>query len=431
MKLNYFKRISWFLTIALVFLTLIGFSVNAENVNQDTSPTASFNFNSIADLSAFNCYYINNSSEQNGPKVDVQDYWSFTNGKLVRNGHFNVNDGANKIASLTYIKHKYRNFELEVDYTMGSDNYWWPVVSFRKDRPDNSFLADGSCAFVQQDGKATFWGPASDAIASVPIAGYNRNIQHHMKLRIVDYDAKLYVDGILQNSYRLPKFTPYSGYISLMSVNNNSSFDNLLITNLDDFGNPTATKELVSVSKVNDVSVDLGSDKATAISKLPTSVNVTDEDGNIHNSAVNWDSNEYNPNVADKYSFVGTLNIPTTELANPHNFLAVAYVNVTDSQSFGSFFSAKANEAMSIKTNNTVKLIGNNNFAFPLNTYNQSNNTVGTKINSNNFDIVFYIFAVFQLVLLLFGLVYAFVTQKNKGLVGMFNHTKTKGEKQE
>lgn len=184
-------------------------------------------------LQDFDSYYIEDTAvSMQGVARDFSKNWTVQDGRLIR-----VNDltgpegGTNQVAILTYNKQKFSNFMLSVDVKMGGDSYWWPVVAILQQENNGSyFLSDGLGLFIQQSGVATIWGSGiSNPIEGQPISGYKNNSIHNITVTVLGGRLSFYVDGTLALNYQIPSDISSEGYISLMSVNNGSMFNNLVI----------------------------------------------------------------------------------------------------------------------------------------------------------------------------------------------------------
>lgn len=207
----------------------------------DQRTTVKYYFDDETELSDFATYWLDDATQKQGVTQSFADLWEIKDGKLVRKAPTSGNEGGtNKLAMLTYNEKLYKNFELSVKIKMGSDSYWWPVVAFRQTTPGYYFLDNGVGAFIQEGGQPTFWGIKVGPVEGTKIAGFNRNAEYTMKLRVVEDKAELYYNGVKVNEITIPEESAAAGYISLVSVNNQCSFDDLMITELDANGNPVA-----------------------------------------------------------------------------------------------------------------------------------------------------------------------------------------------
>ena len=81
---------------------------------------------------------------------------------------------------------------------------------------------------------ATVWGSGTNGpIEGKAIAGYKSSVPHNMTVIVLGKSLKFYVDNSLALDITLSQDLG-EGYISLMSVNNASTFANLVIQEITD-----------------------------------------------------------------------------------------------------------------------------------------------------------------------------------------------------
>jgi len=192
----------------------------------------------------FEAYYVYTMGGSSNPDTiysskDEKARWYLEGNSLNRQSLDNdiaLNFGTNSIGVITFTKQKYTNFELEVDYKSGALTYYWPVIGFRQNEKGQYHLTDGAGDFVQNGGKETLWG--TDGVGgpyeSGGIQGYVNNTWHHMKLRVEGISLAITVDSDNSTTYKrnLPSSFFRTGYLSLISVNNDCSFKDLSIKEL-------------------------------------------------------------------------------------------------------------------------------------------------------------------------------------------------------
>ena len=209
--------------------------------------------------------------------ISEEARWYVSGGTLSRKmveHDIDLSSGTNSIGVVTLTKKKYTNFELTVDYKMGDLTYYWPVIGFRQTEPGKYYLSDGAGAFVQNGGKATLWG--TDGVGgpyeSAGYASYQNGQWHTLKVVLDGLNFKMYIDNKSEPelSRVLPETMFRSGYISLISVNNNCSFRNLSIKELpivdvrssysqeptlDTFSEASLLRQAKTVENINELSV--------------------------------------------------------------------------------------------------------------------------------------------------------------------------------
>ena len=169
-----------------------------------------------------------------------------------------------KVAAATYTGHVFHNFELHVDYTQGIDSYYWAMIgfgqtelnqfAFTRDEDDNITMNPngGLYAYVEREGRSVYWGNAdsadNDEVGRIRprisnLKDYIGREPHHMRLVMLNGIVTMYIDDQEINLKARVPSQAQTGYISLISVNNDSQYDNLSITPLDFEGNPVPLSE--------------------------------------------------------------------------------------------------------------------------------------------------------------------------------------------
>lgn len=212
----------------------------------DPETTVKVTFQSQEDFKKFGSYYIADAEKEQAQRADAGRYWKISDGRLTRlDGDIKPDDAlTSKVASLVYEGRKFQNFEMSIDYSHSTKTVWWPILLFGQQTPGAFFFQEGGgvAAFVQMDGIASLWGTDgkvstdTGAVMGDKISGYNKDVLHNMKIRVVGKSLKMYVDGKLALEYTLPQ--TYNGYVGIMTNASTCSFDNFMVTNLDASGNP-------------------------------------------------------------------------------------------------------------------------------------------------------------------------------------------------
>ena len=213
----------------------------------DEGDTYTQNFTSADAVNEdFEAYYqstmgaSSNRTSVGASSSDTTNYY-VERGELIRHsveGDISRDLGTDSFAILTFTKQQYVNFDLTVEYKMGAATYYWPVVAFRQSEAGKYFLETGGGIFAQQEGMVTLWGADVDGIGgpyeSTSPGGYDRNAWHKFRIRLDGLDLTVWLDG--SGTPALTRKLPYSafkrGYISLISVNNDSRFRNFSVTEL-------------------------------------------------------------------------------------------------------------------------------------------------------------------------------------------------------
>jgi hypothetical protein len=227
--------------------TLLSISLNKLHVNAGVGDIYTQDFSNLEsvndDFSAYYLYTMGGQSEEIPIESDASSntHWYLENNTIKRkslNDDINLSLGTNSFAILTLETQTYVNFELTVDYKNGGDTYFWPVVAFRQSEKGKYFLEDGAGVFVQNEGIITLWGGdgVGGPFESPKIPGYTQsaNEWHTLKIVLNGINLDVYLDDMTEISYSRTLSSRFfkEGYISLISVNNSSSFRNLRITEL-------------------------------------------------------------------------------------------------------------------------------------------------------------------------------------------------------
>lgn len=164
----------------------------------------------------------------NGSATDT--HWYIDGGVLKRINGVEQGADTNRVAILTFTKEAYVNFEMSVDYKAGPTGFW-PVIGIRQLEAGKYYLDDGAGVFVQQSGIVTLWGdPAVQGphnLSSIP--GYKATEWHTMQIKALGNTLSVSIDnqpwiekGLSADFYDL-------GYVSLISVNNETEYRNFRI----------------------------------------------------------------------------------------------------------------------------------------------------------------------------------------------------------
>ena len=159
------------------------------------------------------------------------------NGALTRKNDIYAEGGGSttRVAVLTYKKKLFTNFRATVVYKQGSTTWGWSAFAFRQLDEGMTAADDGAYCFVQGGGQATIWGRycgSYSALESDSDSSYDKSLKHTMTVEVIGNDINLYVDGILKKTHVLPSSFYYEGYISLLSLDNDSYFYSLKVEEL-------------------------------------------------------------------------------------------------------------------------------------------------------------------------------------------------------
>ena len=179
-------------------------------------------------------------SSQNARRSDELAYtWTLEDGAITRTGNVDIADTTINIAIMTYVGEVYDDFELSVDFKAGSLTACWPVIGIRQQIPGKNYTVEGGGAgvFMQQDGKITLWGPivSGNTLGNLfedPIPNkdaYYPLMWHNMRIRAEGSSVKVFIDDAEVASVTVNSTDYSKGYVSLISVNNDCSFDNFKV----------------------------------------------------------------------------------------------------------------------------------------------------------------------------------------------------------
>lgn len=229
---NILGLISFFALIICV-MTVSASASEAAQSEEDWDVVETFD-DAAAAKNNFDFYFLSESSARRADKLEYS--WTVKDGVITRTGNVDTMGDTVNIAVMTYIAEEYRNFELSVDFKMGSLTNYWPVVAVRQETPGKYHLLSGTGFFMNVDGKINAWGPITDGRVETDIPNkdaYGARDWHTMKIHALDNTMTVYIDGVEVTEMTVGETAYTKGYISLISVNNDCSFDNLKIKSLD------------------------------------------------------------------------------------------------------------------------------------------------------------------------------------------------------
>lgn len=231
------KAIAVFMTAAVLSGAMAMTASAKSTVNGATYTNT---FDSIEDLSGWEAYFLADPSAAGATSVkeDLSKHWTIESGKLKRINDFKNGSSTTNAAILTFTQMKFQYFELTVKYQKVEGNWPWAVVAFGASMPGKYFTHQGCGAFVQDEGKVTIWGsdPFDGPNQTDENKGYVAKGEHTMKLRVTKGNVEVIIDDKWTNSKKYSNIP--EGYISLISIENIATFDDLSITALDENGKP-------------------------------------------------------------------------------------------------------------------------------------------------------------------------------------------------
>ena len=309
------KSVLFILAAITVSVSMSSISVEAAGNPAKSDDYYSYvqKFSDVASVNnAFHAYYLENAlgsgnAETVGNNPNATDaHWCIADGTVKRINNVERDDisgsyETNKIAVLTYTKDAFLNFELSVDYKRGSNGFW-PVVAIRQTEEGKYYLDDGAGVFVQQNGTITMWG---DADVSGPyefhsLDNYNDSDWHNMQIKVLGNVLYVSIDYSDYYTQALPESFYDTGYVSLLSVNNETEFRNFRIKALaepekessNDFEPYTEANTSDALSKLSGEVKDIGGFNEREGKVNPDLVYTTESvqtggcNGNVENQAV-------------------------------------------------------------------------------------------------------------------------------------------------
>ncbi len=237
-----------------------------EQVKKARAGVREWTFDTADDLKDFKQYYF--KDDKTGFQKSGEPQWFVSSRGTVQTDLWRTPNGDLKrdLAILTYAGEKYKNFELEVDYTQ---NWGRTMVMFGTEKVgtymDLEKLHEKSnpvLAFVEMEGVRNFVGNVKNTNYyarldeniyearenGVRLKNYYEEGKmdnyigtvHKMKIRVVGNQASMWVDD--NETPMTIALTDYDGgYISLVSTRKGSYYDNLRITRLNEEGKPAVT----------------------------------------------------------------------------------------------------------------------------------------------------------------------------------------------
>lgn len=178
------------------------------------------------------------------PQADLPltKHWAAKNGMIERINDINEEGATSNIASLVLRGHLFKNFECTYKMKFGDKNWGWAALGFRQQQPGNFFIEDGAGVYLDMNGDSWLWGFTQELgnPKGGRLANFDVNKVYTVKVRVVNNDLSMTVDGTELLKLTLPENFLYEGYVSLQSVGNNNAFGDFTITKLDDNGQPEA-----------------------------------------------------------------------------------------------------------------------------------------------------------------------------------------------
>ena len=133
-----------FIALIICVMTVSASAAEASQTEEDWDAVESFDSANDAKKN-FDFYYISDASQSNARRADKLEYsWKVEDGAVTRVGNIDtIKDNTVNISIMTYVADEYKDFELSVNFKMGTMTNYWPVVAIRQDMPGQYHLKSG------------------------------------------------------------------------------------------------------------------------------------------------------------------------------------------------------------------------------------------------------------------------------------------------
>lgn len=205
------------------------------------------------DFSSYDSYYTDFVGKDALAKAEATDYWTELNGKIVRKSEVFENSGGSWNLSNYHLGHmaflfldgdytKYRNFSLDMDYTMGSGAWGRTYIGFGAAEDKSWCEENGGVMFFTDSGGSTGFegnintnGKTQRNVFGVKIDGFNSTVSHHLRLVCTGGIITVFLDGreiktFIQNSYMV------GGKFFLASNSTGATYENITIKEIPSGG---------------------------------------------------------------------------------------------------------------------------------------------------------------------------------------------------
>ena len=175
--------------------------------------------------------------EQVGTEASPITHWVAKDGVLSRVGDIRPDEGSQNIAMLFFKDRRFLNFELTVDIMQGSDSILWAPICIRTEEMGKHYAAEGCSFYFDVDGTFKTWGNGfhGGPFLIGRMDNYSPTAWHTYKITVSGSYMTIMVDDTTMLC-RLPAFFYHAGYVSILSVNNNTKVRNFSIRELPDTG---------------------------------------------------------------------------------------------------------------------------------------------------------------------------------------------------
>lgn len=194
----------------------------------------------LADLEEeFDPYFLATSTSSRAD-LPLSNHWAEKDGMIERVNDINAEGATSNIATLVLRGYMLANFECTYKMKFGDANWGWAALGFRQQQPGNFFINDGAGVYLDMNGDAWLWGftPELGNPKGGRVENFDVNKVYTVKVRVMNNDLSMTVDGQEVLKLTLPESFLYEGLVSLQSVGNNNAFSDFTITKLNGAGEP-------------------------------------------------------------------------------------------------------------------------------------------------------------------------------------------------
>lgn len=204
-------------------------------------------FSDIEEVNSdFNAYYLTAfmgtvTPEKVKETNEGDNHFILENGVIRRENNVGLEYNADSIAMLYFNKHKYANFRMQVDLRQGDMTTFWTGFCIRTPSYAKHFFEEGESFYVEWNGNIKTWGNGFHGgpfqCGVIPL--YNQTLWYTYDVTV---DGNLMTIGVRPSgsaeseasvfTVRIPWKFYQEGYVSLVSINNNSMFRNFKIKGL-------------------------------------------------------------------------------------------------------------------------------------------------------------------------------------------------------
>ncbi len=235
------------LAAALVFVLMLLTVISSAQLPAAAEAERSFSYTAdFTDLASINenfaAFYLTQfmgalTPEQVGTEASPITHWVAQDGVLTRVGDIRPEEGSQNIAMLFFKDRRFLNFELSVDIMQGDATNYWAPICIRTEELGKHYAAEGCAFYFDVDGTYKTWGNGfhGGPFLIGRVENYSPTKWHTYKITVSGSYMTITIDDTTMLC-RLPAFFYHAGYVSILSVNNNTQIRNFSIRELPDTG---------------------------------------------------------------------------------------------------------------------------------------------------------------------------------------------------